>query len=258
MANLGAILASPGIAAEGREYLQRALALDEAMGNARAQVADLANLGNASFALEEMAEALEYQTRAVSLALSLSDVDLAARTLAGRGETYEMLGQLEAARTDYAAAVERLELLRASVFEESHQIGFFAHGKPEIYQRLARVSVRLGDAMGAFVIVQKAKSRAMRALLGRSRLDPPSTADQSLLVREQALQMRLNECLANATKAPEEKKQLRWNAQAAEVAEQLKAIWEQLRASAQEYVDLRQAMPFTLFDAGRLLTTSAG
>ncbi len=68
--------------------------------------------------------------------------------------------------------------------------------------------------------------------------------------------MRLNECLANAADANEESEQLHWNVQASEAAEQLRAMWEQLRHAAAEYVDLRQAKPFTLIDATRLLRPS--
>jgi hypothetical protein len=133
-------------------------------------------------------------------------------------------------------------------------MGFFARDKEEVYQRLAKVSVRLGDVSGAFDTVQRAKSRALTTLLSRSHLTPPSTADHFLLARERTEQMRLNECLVNAAKANEEPEQLYWNVQASEAAEQLRTIWEQLRHSATEYVDLRQAKPFTVLDAAQLLT----
>jgi hypothetical protein len=69
------------------------------------------------------------------------------------------------------------------------------------------------------------------------------------------MRVRLNECLANVVKAPEETEQLHWHIQASEAAEQLQATWEKLRYSAAEYVDLRQAKPFTLLEAPRLLAT---
>jgi hypothetical protein len=85
-------------------------------------------------------------------------------------------------------------------------------------------------------------------LLSRSRLTPPASAVQALLSREQALQIRLDECLANAARANEETARLQWNTRASEVAEKLQTIWEQLHDSATGYVDLRTAKPFAPFE----------
>jgi len=91
---------------EALEHLQRALEIDQALGDRRGEAGTLANLGITYQAMGRFEEALEHLQRALEINRALGDRQGEAGTLANLGITYQAMGRFEEALEHLQRALE--------------------------------------------------------------------------------------------------------------------------------------------------------
>lgn len=142
-------------------------------------MSSLGNLGAALAGLCETEIALRCFDEALVIALGLGDSDAAARLHVARGEVHRSQGSLDAARADYAAALQLVEDQRLALALTQHRESFLGQERQLVYTRLVMLLAHEGRGREAWRICERSRSRTMLDLLAQSRWPAPAGVDRS-------------------------------------------------------------------------------
>lgn len=207
--------------------LVQALALGRELGDAAAEGLAQRGIGQLRL-LQGKPGAAEAFAEALRLAEATGDVSEQGRVLLERARGERERGELAAARTDLAAALERVESLRSELAGDRLRAAHFAAVR-EIYELYIDVLMQLKEPRLAFAAAERARARGLLDVLGQARVELRS-GDPALLAEEQ----RLRREIASRASRPKGK-----DAVAALLA-QYQLVDARLRASDLRWEGLRQ------------------
>jgi tetratricopeptide (TPR) repeat protein len=156
------------------------------------------------------------------------------------------MGDLAPARDYCERALEMFESRRAGLAAEEHQIAF-AQQAASLYGNLIAVCIEQRANAAALEFAEKAKSRALSALLGASRLGPPPHCPTALARREDELLARVDKIVVAWRLTTEKQVATRdrlWN-EWIELRQELEKVWDQIGrvSGCAQYVALRRGTP---------------
>ena len=230
--NIGLVQRESGEYPRALETLQRALAIDRALGSRWAMAYDLRNLGQTRLKMGDAATALQQFTEAAVMAAEIGDkVNLAKihlargdaetelkqgsaaeasyrraleiadalllrevrwRALFGLARLQKNAGDPAAAVASYQQALETVEGLRAEIRLDQLKDGFLAD-KMDVYTGLVGLLVDLQRGDEAFAVAERSRSRNLIDILGRQRLSLSGLVDQELYDRQARLKEQMLE-----------------------------------------------------------------
>jgi CHAT domain-containing protein len=290
--NIGLVQRESGEYAKALETLQKAFAIDRALGSRWAMAYDLRNLGQTRLKMGDAATALQQFTEAAAMAGEIGDrVNLAKIHLA-RGDAETELKQAAAAEASYrsalaitdalllrevrwralfglarlqknagdpAAAVasyqqslETVEGLRAEIRLDQLKDGFLAD-KMDVYTGLVGLLVDLQRGDEAFAVAERSRSRNLIDILGRQRLSLSGSVDQELYDRQVRLKEQMLEQENLSVQAANPNERARY----AQALERLRGDYQDLLIDIErkrpELLALVKVNPTTLGDVRTLL-----
>jgi len=119
-----------------------------------------------------------------------------AQSLAGIARAERALGRPGPALAASGRALAILEGVRPTVLREDLRTSFFA-GAQDVFDLHIGLLIAEGRAAEAWVVAERARAQALRDLLAEAGAGVRAAADPGLVVRERALQRRLNELEAS-------------------------------------------------------------
>ncbi len=137
-------------------------------------------------------KSLELSAEAERLAVEIHEVNYSYLALTSSGKSYLALGQYEAAKTNLARAIEKVEQIRSRVGGQAQQRAFFFERKIEPYYLMVDLLVRQNRPGEALEFAESARSRTLLDLAGSVK---PDLADQMTPV-EKEQERRLSRELA--------------------------------------------------------------
>lgn len=171
--------------------LQRALRLSQTVQDLRNQIQCFYGLGLAHLRVGQFHEALAAVDSGLVLAEHLVVPALSWRLRRQRGQIHWALKNRNKALTDFKAAVEIVERMRAELKIESFKQGFF-DSKMDLYQDIIQLLMEMRERKLAFHYVERAKSRDFIDLLANQQVAIPET-QKKILDKEKVLKIKIKE-----------------------------------------------------------------
>lgn len=137
------------------------------------------NLAKALAAQGKDGAAHKYFHQAISLAQDLGDSDAEARLLVARGDWHRRQRELDAARTDYEAALVHIEEQRLALALRMYRESFLGWERQSVYARLATLLVRQKRWQRAWQVCEQSRGRALLDRLAQSHLPTPAGIEQA-------------------------------------------------------------------------------
>lgn len=290
--NIGLVQRESGEYARALETLQKALAIDRALGSRWAMAYDLRNLGQTRLKMGDAATALQQFSEAAGMAGEIGDrVNLAKihlargdaetelkqaaaaeasyrraleiadalllrevrwRSLFGLARLQKNAGDPAAAVASYQQALETVEGLRAEIKLDQLKDGFLAD-KMDVYTGLVGLLVDLQRGDEAFAVAERSRSRNLIDILGRQRLSLSGAVDQELYDRQSRLKEQMLEQENLAVQAANPNERARY----AQALERLRGDYQDLLIDIErkrpELLALVKVNPTTLGDVRTLL-----
>jgi CHAT domain-containing protein len=195
--------------ARAEESLRQSLELSDTLGFKLALVGTLNSFARLYLAQAKYPQALEFATRAVTLAEQSGMPEPVWQAHISRGQAYRAMGQTDASRKAFSAAIAAIESLRAYIIGgESNRQNFFQN-KLTAYQSMVEMLVSEGKYDEALVYAERAKARVLLDVLhgGRVGINKALTAAESQ--RERDLNGELSALNAQLMRAREKPEALR-------------------------------------------------
>lgn len=186
MDNLGLLLLDAGEATRAADYHREALAIYRELGLQAGIMVSLGNLANALVGQGEHRAAHKPFHQALALAKDLGDGEAESRLLVARGDLYRRQGDINAARTDYEAALAFIEEQRLSLVLRTHRESFLGRERQSVYARLATLLVRQKKRQRAWQVCEYSRGRILLDQLAQSHLPPPAGVEQTWWQRLQS------------------------------------------------------------------------
>lgn len=290
--NIGLVQRESGDYARALETLQKALAIDRALGSRWAMAYDLRNLGQTRLKMGDAASALQQFAEAAVMAAEIGDrVNLAKihlargdaetglkqgvaaeasyrkaleiadalllrevrwRALFGLARLQKNVGNSAAAVVSYQQALETVEGLRAEIRLDQLKDGFLAD-KMDVYTGLVGLLVDLQRSDEAFAVAERSRSRNLIDILGRQRLSLSGSVDQELYDRQVRLKEQMLEQENLSVQAASPKERARY----AGALEKLRGDYQDLLIDIErkrpELLALVKVNPTTLEEVRKLL-----
>ena len=228
---IGRVHVKRGDLAKALACFEESLKIHRAVGNLY-RVADmLTSIGEMHYRLGDTGKALEHFRESLAIRRPGGEAPgeaaahyWVARVLSDRGETADALREV-------VRAVEIAETLRTSVASQELRASFFATVE-QYYELYADLLMRLhaadpagGHDAAALAVSERARARSLLDLLAEARARIRRGVDEKLLMRERALQQRLNAAAENYAALGAARRD---EAQAAEVAKEVAALTAEL------------------------------
>jgi hypothetical protein len=177
----------------------------------------------------------------VEAAERLSMPELAWRFLAARGDLHRRRSELDAAVREYAAAIERIESMRAGLVPGPLRLGFVTELRERVYADTIAVLAGpggLGRPAEALEYAERARSRALVEQLALVLPRPPARAPAGLIDEERRLVELLRDraAVGSGAEAGEHER----------LERDLGRVWAALEAVSPEYVAHRRAAPVSI------------
>lgn len=290
--NIGLVQRESGEYAKALATLEKALAIDRALGSRWAMAYDLRNLGQTRLKMGDAAVALKQFTEAAVMAGEIGDrVNLAKihlargdaetelkqtaaaeasyrkaleiadalllrevrwRALFGLARLQKNAGDPAAAVASYQQALETVEGLRAEIRLDQLKDGFLAD-KMDVYTGLVGLLVDLQRGDEAFAVAERSRSRNLIDILGRQKLSLSGSVDQELYDRQVRLKEQMLEQENLSVQAATQNERARY----AGALERLRGDYQDLLIDIErkrpELLALVKVNPTTLDDIRRLL-----
>lgn len=290
--NIGLVQRESGEYPRALETLEKALAIDRALGSRWAMAYDLRNLGQTRLKMGDASAALRQFSEAAVMAEEIGDkVNLAKihlargdaetelklpaaaetsyrkaleiadalllrevrwRALSGLARLQKNAGDSAKAVASYQQALETVEGLRAEIRLDQLKDGFLAD-KMDVYSGLVGLLVDLQRGDEAFAVAERSRSRNLIDILGRQRLSLSGSADQELYDRQNRLKEQLLEQENLSVQAANPKERVRY----AQALEKLRGDYQDLLIDIErkrpELLALVKVNPTTLDDIRKLL-----
>ncbi|MBN2104465.1 CHAT domain-containing protein [bacterium] len=171
--------------------LQKGLSLAQSVQDLRNQIQCFYGLGLAHLRTGQFHEALAAVDSGMVLAKHLVVPALSWRLRRQRGQIHWALKNRDEALTDFKAAVEIVERMRAELKIEAFKQGFF-DSKMDLYQDIIQLLLEMRERALAFHYVERAKSRDFIDMLANQQVVVPET-QKIFLDREKILKTRIQE-----------------------------------------------------------------
>ena len=240
---LAAIYQVTGRPDQARELHEGALYLYVEMSHRRGQVWTLVDLGILARDMGDFDAAERYLTDALGLAQEMGDPHEIYEVHLNRGDMHLIAGRAREAAQDYAAAVEAVESIRASLLLEEEALNYFDAPHLEAYDRLVRLCAGpLNDGRHALVWAERAQAREFLRRLRLSEIVQSLRSPEGLVDRETELLIQLRRSIAALSAAGEPDRLATVRAYAA-AEKALRAVWIEIESFDPEYVALRQGEP---------------
>ncbi|CAN5382558.1 hypothetical protein BH09SUM1_BH09SUM1_03230 [soil metagenome] len=228
--NMGLVFRSQAKYDDALHWFGRSLELDEIEENRWGQAYSLRNIGITNMLAGDPAASLDPLNRAVTLTTDIGDEVNMTKALLARGDALALLKRnaeaipdynaaLEKSRAipipemewralfglarislaenredealaQYAAAIDVVDNLRASIRVEEFQNGFLLD-KQELYNQMIALQLKRGQTAQALEFSEKARGRNFIDLLGNRRLNLGKIDDQQLVDREHSLRSEI-------------------------------------------------------------------
>ncbi|HET9530975.1 MAG TPA: CHAT domain-containing protein [Blastocatellia bacterium] len=122
----------------------------------------LSEAGKVAFELGEKIQAIEYYSRAVSLASKTEDNKfLLINSLSGRAAAYAAIGDIERAKVDASRVVDMIENYRSGIDESTYRSSFLEASQNSFDQIIAINMASFGAPTEAFNLSERARGRAL-------------------------------------------------------------------------------------------------
>ena len=191
--HLGRVRDASGDRVQARAEFDSALVRYRAIGSRRGASDSLHDMGVSHLRGGDAATALPFLLQALELRRSIGMPGLEADTLFRIAQAERAAGDLDRARADLEAALDRAEQLRAGVFERELRAAYFSSSQSyyseyiDLLVQLERSRPDAGFGALAFEAVERARARGVLELLAESRASLPASGNQALLAREREL-----------------------------------------------------------------------
>ena len=161
------------------EHLHAAATLSKQIGNRINLLKALQSIGDAQLQLRDMDEARETFERALKLSQKMMVGEITWRAHSGLARVATDQGDKQVAFDHLAAAIERIEELRASIKIEEFRNGFLSN-KLDVYEDMIRMLLDNGRTEEAFNYAERSRAKSFIDLLGAQRISMKSQGDQRL------------------------------------------------------------------------------
>ena len=190
--NLGQTRLKMGDPGGALRLLAEAAGLADAIGDRVNQAKIHLALGDAHALSRMNAEATESYRRALGLADSMLVREVHWRALLGLARLQQGEGKSLDAVESYKKALDTVEGLRAEIRLDQLKDGFLAD-KMDVYSGLVGLLVDLGREDEAFAVAERSRARNLIDILGRQRLSLSGAGDQELYDRQNRLREQILE-----------------------------------------------------------------
>jgi len=244
LGNLALVAYKTGDLERARQYGEMALACQQQLRSPEGEAGQMLNLAALSQTMGNLEAALDLQNRALEIIRHLSNPDLLARALAGRGETWTLHGDVAKTYGDFKEAIAIIDDIRGRLLADEYKTGFLRGGKMSLYGRMVKLLwYDLKHPGEAFAYAERARSRALLDLLAISLLRPHEKVESSLLAEEQETAQKMRVLQGMLQTAKTEAQQRAIAAEMAVAHEKYLQILDGLTTTAPEYVTMRLARP---------------
>jgi tetratricopeptide (TPR) repeat protein len=251
----GLFLLHDGKPAQALSKFREAAVLHRELGRIKELVLDRNHEGLAyrRLGLVEQAREAFKDSREIASEHGLSDSEWQAAANLGALEL--SVGQIEAARTQFEAAIAVIESQRALLVTQSHSINFFIE-KKHVYERLVQILLMQGRAQLAFLTVERSRSRALLDLMRDTAFQPGASIPPEWLTEEARLMDESRIAARELEGATGERTDRRVAyLKGKEARKSLDQLLDKIAAVSPEYSALRRGEPASFEDAF-LLTRS--
>jgi CHAT domain-containing protein/tetratricopeptide (TPR) repeat protein len=259
--NIGLAYSSLGEIQKALEYYNQALPLSRAVGDRGGEAGTLSSIGLAYSSLGEKQKALDFCAQALTLFRALGYRIGEANTLGLIAIVKRSLGQFDESRSHVESALKIIEPLRAKVIIQELRSSYFAtaHGFYEFYVDLLMQMHKREPAKGhdaaALQASERARARSLIESLTEARADIRKGVDPALLMRERALQQRLNakaDARLKLLNGPHTETQaVAFEIEINALTIELQQVRTQIRQTNQRYWALTQPQPLRLDEIQR-------
>lgn len=193
LTKLGAIALRQQDYQRAADFLGKAFALAEAIGDKRSQANILVHLSQAQTNLNQIDKALDSAQRAARIAGDLKAVEQLWTAQQAIARVYRKTGDAPAAEANYRKSIETLETLRERANAGGAQQNQFFNNRTGAFNELVELLVEKGKYAAALDFAERAKARTLLDILqnGRAQINKQMTAAE--LAREKKLNLRASE-----------------------------------------------------------------
>lgn len=242
---IASIVQALGQHEQARALQEQALAAFEMVGYARGQIWALVDLAILARDEQHFDDAESRLADALQLADRSDDVRERYDVLLNRGDVRLMAGRFTEAASDYAAAMEAAESIRASLILDKEALAYFDAPRLEAASRLVRLYAGpLSDPTVALLWADRAHSRQLvrglrvNPLLRSRALARQQTNREARLLRQLR---RLGRSVEDSTDSGTDP--LRAIRQYRATEARLQIVWDELEPFDSQYVGLRRGEP---------------
>ncbi len=188
--NIGTIYWTLGQHEQALVYHQRALTIQQEIGDRAGEGYTLDNIGSVYGSLGENEQALDYHQRALAIQQEIGDRRGEGKTLNKIGLAYEQLGLVSEAIAFYQQAADVVESIQKEIGIPELK-GTYAAQEVAVYDRLVNLLWEEGRLQEAFEYAERARARALLDQLAGGLVDFRAGAPRILLDQEQTLRAEI-------------------------------------------------------------------